>query len=466
MTLALALARRALAYDATHLDGAAIAAAKTAIIDAVGVTLLGAVEDCTRIAASLPGVGVASGPCSVFGTNNATSSLDAALLNGIASHALDYDDFTQAFGGHPTVPILPALWALAQERGASGRELIAAYIVGVELETRIAHGVHFTHYDKGWHPTATLGIFGAVAACASLLGLDEERTAIALAMAASLAAGVKANFGTMTKPLHVGQTARNGLFATLLAERGFTANLAAFEAPQGFLACFNGAGTFATEKMLVEWFAPPLAVKPGISLKQFPCCGSTHPAIHLALQLVNEVSTNDIADVDIRMHPLRLPHINKADPQSSLDAKFSLQYCVARALLDGDVRLAHFEGEAPYESSARALMKLCRVSVDEAMAKSDVNTFGARLIVTMRSGEKHERFVEQLVGRGPDNPMSEHELGQKFRDCALRAIDEQRSDVLWVQLRRLEQVDDIRSFNSALLTGETSLGLAASVTAE
>src|SRR5205814_1903781 len=154
---------------------------------------------------------------------------DAALVNGTAAHALDFDDVSNSLGGHPSAPILPAIFALGEvldrpEKPVGGRDFITAYVAGFETETRIARGVHFHHYEKGWHPTATLGVFGAAAASCHLLGLDRAKTAQALAIAASLASGIKANFGTMTKPLHVGHTARNGLFAALLARDGFTAN--------------------------------------------------------------------------------------------------------------------------------------------------------------------------------------------------------------------------------------------------
>src|SRR6185437_15616128 len=182
--------------------------------------------------------------------------LDAALVNGTAAHALDFDDVSNSLGGHPSAPILPAIFALGEVLDCAGQDFVAAYVAGFETETRIARGVHFHHYEKGWHPTATLGIFGATAACCHLMRLKPAQTAQALAIAASLASGIKANFGTMTKPLHVGHTARNGLFSAMLAREGFTANDAALEHKQGFLRVFNGAGNFDTEKILADWGRP------------------------------------------------------------------------------------------------------------------------------------------------------------------------------------------------------------------
>src|SRR5258707_11274836 len=176
------------------------------------------------------------------------------------------------------------------------------------------------------------------------MGLDRDRTAQELAIAASLASGIKANFGTMTKPLHVGHTARNGLFAALLARDGFTANPGALEHKQGFLLVFNGAGTFDAEAILKDWGQPYDIVRPGLAIKQHPCCGSTHPAIDAMLLLRQEhaIQPERIARVDSWTHPRRLAHTNRPDPQSGLAAKFSVPYCLPRARLQGCVRLHDF----------------------------------------------------------------------------------------------------------------------------
>jgi 2-methylcitrate dehydratase PrpD len=234
---------------------AALEWTRTAFIDTVGVTLAGIVEEGPRILMQVPGIATAPGPSLIFATNTRTSALDATLVNGTASHALDYDDVSGVMGGHPSVMLIPPMIALAEQFGATGRDLVLAYVVGYEAECRIARGVHFHHYDKGWHPTATIGIFGTVAAAARLLRFTLDQTAMALGLAASFASGLKANFGTMTKPLHVGHATRNGLFAALMVKGGFTANPAALEAKQGFLDVFNGPGTYDVDRMLADWKA-------------------------------------------------------------------------------------------------------------------------------------------------------------------------------------------------------------------
>ena len=212
------LAERIRSFGDKNVTKQAIELSRTAIIDTIGVTLAGSVEPCAANLLRTPGIAEAPGPCTLFGTNRKTSALDATFFNGTASHALDYDDFSQPMGGHQSAPLVAPLVAVAEERGLAGAQLIQSYVLGIETEIRLARAVNFHHYDKGWHPTATVGVFGAAAAVGHLIGLDEERLTVALAIAASFASGVKANFGTMVKPLHVGQSARNGLLAILLAE--------------------------------------------------------------------------------------------------------------------------------------------------------------------------------------------------------------------------------------------------------
>jgi 2-methylcitrate dehydratase PrpD len=348
MSIAGSLAERiaTVRYDA--LPPEAVHWAKVAILDTIGCTLAGSTEPCARIVDRVATGGASGGACLIFGTDRSTGQLDAALINGTASHALDYDDVSNTMGGHPSAPILAALFALAQTQAVDGRAFIAAFVAGYETETRIARGVNFHHYEKGWHPTATLGVFGATAACSHLLGLPADRIAVALGMAASFASGIKANFGTMTKPLHVGHAARNGLLATLLAADGFTANPGAFEHKQGFLLVFNGAGNFDADAMLRDWGAPWDIVQPGVGIKQYPCCGSTHSALDAMLMLVREhdLTPAQVERVDSFTHPRRLAHTDRPDPNSELDAKFSVQYCLARALTDRAIKLEHFIGDS------------------------------------------------------------------------------------------------------------------------
>lgn len=444
-TIVQLLAERICAFDARSLTKRSIAQARTCILDTVGVTLAGIPEPCTQILLKTPGIAAAPGSSLIFGSARRTSALDATLINGTASHALDFDDFSGALGGHHSVPLVAMLFALAEERGSTGEAFICAYVVGVETEIRLARAVNFHHYDKGWHPTATLGTFGAAAAAARLLDLDPGKTAMALSIAASLASGIKANFGTMTKPLHIGHSARNGLLAALLAEGGFEAADDVFEHHQGFLNVFNGPGTFDIEKLFTNWGEPWEIEATSIGLKQFPCCGSTHPAIMMALQLRREetINTEQIARIEILPHGRRLRHTDTPQPQTSLDAKFSVQYVVARALKDGAVRLKDFEGDAHFDPMIRRLLDLTEAKPHPDMADDAEEQWGAEVIVTFTDGRRVSRRVDNLVGRGGDNPMTTDELWEKFSDCASRALPREQIAPLFERLETLESVSSI-----------------------
>jgi 2-methylcitrate dehydratase PrpD len=443
MTIAEALGERigCVRYDA--LPPEALHWARVAILDTVGCTLAGASEPCARIVGR---VAATNGPCTVFGATGRVAALDAALINGTASHALDYDDCSDTLGGHPSAPILPALFALAETHAVDGRAFLAAYIAGWEAETRIARGVNFHHYEKGWHPTATLGVFGATAACCHLLGLARDATATALGLAASFASGVKANFGTMTKPLHVGHCSRNGLLAALLAADGFTANGGAIEHRQGFLQVFNGEGNFDADAILCDWGQPWDIVQPGVAIKQYPCCGSTHPAIDAMLKLVHEHALTPamVERVDSWTHPRRLEHTNRPNPQSDLDAKFSVQYCLACALVERRVSLEHFEADSFRDPAVRALLPRIHAAPHPAMSMASTEHFGAEVRVTLTDGKVLTAKVARPMGRGPENPLSAELLEAKFLNCARRVLPVETAEALLSALREVDRVADMR----------------------
>jgi 2-methylcitrate dehydratase PrpD len=445
MSLLQSLAERIHAFGSSDVTKPALHLARTAIIDTIGVMLAGSVEPCTTNLLRAPGVADAPGPCTIAGTPRKTSALDAAFINGTASHALDYDDFSQPMGGHQSVPLVAPLLAVAEQKHLSGAALLTSYIIGIETEIRLARAVNFHHYDKGWHPTATIGIFGTTAAVGHLRRLEPPRLTTALAISASFASGLKANFGTMVKPLHVGQTARNGLLAVLLAEAGYDANPTALEHQQGFLNAFNGPGTYHPDRLFADWADPLEITSPTMGLKQFPCCGSTHPAIAMMLLLRQEegITAEDVACVEIMPHPRRLPHTDNPDPQTPLAAKFSIQYVVARALLDGSVRLSHFEGTAHLDPAIRRIMGRTITRPHPHMADDAADQFGAEIRLTLHSGKILSRRIDGLIGRGGDNPMSSQELWEKFQDCARRALPKQDLLPLFERLESLDKVADV-----------------------
>ena len=462
MTLALELAGRINALRYEDLPPEAVHGAKVGILDFTGVTLAGAGENTATIPRDILLRGAAGGASLVFGANSRVNALDAALVNGTASHALDFDDCNNTIGGHPSAPILPALIALADDIGATGRDFIAAYVAGFETECKIALGVHFYHYTHGWHPTATLGVFGSAAACAKLMKLPDDKVATALSIAASLASGIKANFGTMVKPLHVGHCTRNGLFAALLARDGFTANHNAFEHKQGFLNVFNGAGNFDAGKILPAWAQPLDIVKPGIAIKQYPCCGSTHSALDAALSLArsHQPAADDIERIDVWTHTRRLEHTNRPGPKSALDAKFSVQYCLARAILDRTITIAHFEDNDYEQPAVRKLLPRVHAAPYTTAQFPAENHYGAEVKLALRGGKILSEKVDQPFGRTSENPLPAALLKEKFDNCAARALPAERVGALHSAIQGYENLKDVRGV-TAIIAGEDSRARAA-----
>ncbi|MBI3936083.1 MAG: MmgE/PrpD family protein [Betaproteobacteria bacterium] len=451
MTIADELGRRIAGMRYEALPPEAVDWAKISFIDTIACALAAAPEAGPRIVEKVLTPGGKTGPSLIWGTDRRVSSLDAAAINGTAAHALDYDDCNNSLAGHPSAAVLPAVLALGESLGSSGRDALLAYIAGFETQARVAHGVHLHHYEKGWHPTSTLGIFGAAAGCARLLGLTPERTATALAISVSLASGVKANFGTMTKPLHAGQCTRNGLYAALLAREGFTASAEAFEHKHGFLNVFNGAGNFDAENILAGWADPLDILAPGVGLKQYPCCGSTHSAIDATILLRERhgLTPERVAGIESVTHDRALAHTDRPLPASALDAKFSVQYCVARALMHGDVTFEHFEGDAWRDPEVRKLLGRIRARPHAHQSDGMYEHFQGEVIVTTTEGVTYSARVDQPL-RGPQNPAPPDRLEPKFRDCAARALRADAVSRVLETLRNFESLDNVRELTELM----------------
>jgi 2-methylcitrate dehydratase PrpD len=451
MTVATELAKHIVTMKYDDLPAEAIRWAKISFVDTIGCAFAGVDEKGPQIARKVLTRGRSDGPGLIWGTAQRASALDAAAINGLTAHALDYDDCNNSIAGHPSAALMPAIFALGEELGASGRDVVLAYVTGFETQGRIAHGVHLHHYEKGWHPTSTLGIFGATAASARLLCLDTEQTATALAIAASLSSGIKANFGTMTKPLHAGECSRNGLYAALLAREGFTASSEAFEHKHGFFEVFNGAGNYDTSKVLAAWADPLEILNPGVGLKQYPCCGSTHSAIDAMLLLRERhgLTPDNVVKIESITHDRALAHTDRPDPHSTLDAKFSVQYCVARALMHGDVTFQHFEGNAYRDPQVISLLKRIEAKPHPYQPKGMYEHFQGEVVVTMTDGQRYSARVDQPL-RGPCNSVPPDRLDQKFRDCAEKAVDSSAISDIYQALQNIEKHKDLREVTSLM----------------
>ena len=447
MTIIERLARRAATTTAERITPSGLALIRTALVDTVGVMVAGAVSDPARILRQTLGAAAPGGPCLLIGTGRRTNALDAGQANGVAAHALDYDDGNSIMGGHPSTMLVPAVLALAEELDVSAEDAMVAYATGYEVIIQLSRGLNPYHYQHGWHPTATIGVFGVAAACAKLLGLSEAATGTALAIAASSASGIKANFGTMVKSFHVGHGVRDGMFCARLAENGFTANLGALEAKQGFLNVFNGSGHYDADAIAAGLEAELEVNRCTNPVKVFPCCASTHSAIDGALRLreAHGLRAADIEHIGVVVDERRIPHTDRAQLQEALSGKFSVQYLVSRAIVDGTVSLDHFEGDAHRDPAILDLMS--RVSVSPAPPGGPFNSFNATVTITGRGGQVFQSSgTRRLVGMSGEQMMASPDLWSKFSDCATRVFAPEHASDIAEALRTFGGAAHVRDF--------------------
>jgi len=387
----------------------------------------------------------------VLGAGFKTVSSEAAWVNGSLAHALDYDDYSAAFAGHPSVVILPAVLALGEKHHLSGKEVILAYVLGFEAGVSIAPQC-FQQYLLGWHTTSTVGTIAATAAAAGALKLGVQETRVAIGIGASMAGGLKQNFGTMTKALHAGNAARNAVVAAELAQKGFTASDTILEAEQGFCRVLAGGSEVECEGIgegLGESFA---VVSPGLSLKPYPSCAATHSCIEAAsfLQRRHGVDAEDVAEVEVCVSPALATAAIHVDPQTGLEGKFSYEFCVAAALLYGELGLREFTDDCVRRPAVRRLMHTVRRVHPPEMAPESL---GCDLIVRLKNGTVLRHKIETPRG-GEANPMSWDQIASKYRDCAslvLRAAEVERTLEC---ISGLELVADVGDLTRMLTFGD------------
>jgi len=436
--------------ELSDVPAAAVATAKRSILDCIGVTVAALGEP---IAGVLEGyIGAASGPASVVGRPGGVPVETAALVNGALAHALDFDDVSHTMGGHPTIPALWSSLAVAEAAGLGGAELLRAYCIGVEVETALGRGLNFHHYDKGWHPTATLGTFGATAAAGAVHRLSAERMTAALSYATTTSSGLKSSFGTMAKPIQVGHAAQSGVLSAALARAGATANPEALEAKQGFANVYNGEGSYDLDAITAHLADPWDLVDPGIAIKLHPCCGGTHAAVDAAISIEHGLSADDrIEPVDAYIHRRRYAHLDRPRPSNPLDAKFSLQHTVALALANGVVRMDHFTDEAIREPGIVALRD--RVSAHPLPPdREGPEHFAAEVHVRLADGTERVARMEYPRGRTPETALTDDDIVTKFRACTDAVLSAAQQDELIAAVADLENRPDVGALAGVLRT--------------
>jgi 2-methylcitrate dehydratase PrpD len=390
----------------------------------------------------------------VIGSGLRTSSALAALANGTMAHALDFDDVNWSMHGHPTVPLLPAVLALGQAVHASGLDVLLAYVLGFEIETKIGLGVNPKHYDLGWHATSTLGTLGAAAACAKLLRLDVEKTRMAFGIAASTAAGLRQNFGTMTKPLHPGQAAMNGITAAHLAHLGWTADANVIEAPYGFCQLYAGTDEYHLDDTVKHLGQPYELLATGVAIKQYPCCAFTHRALDglLALMQQHQLSAADVASVECLVGRPTVEVLMHSRPRTGLEGKFSMQYCLAAALLDKRVGLLSFSDEKVRRPAAQQLFERVTMRLHPEVQYKGSSGEERPVVVTVALQDGRSLSTQILHPKGhPANPLTPIALQDKFEDCAYGVLERQDLRQVMTLVQRLEQLDDIGRLMDVLM---------------
>jgi 2-methylcitrate dehydratase PrpD len=427
------------------------------IVDGLGVALAGSTEECARIVQShLRDMG-GKKESTVLGTGLAVPALKAALANGVAGHAMDYDDTQlstskEAVYGlltHPTTPVLAAVLAVGERERISGRDFLLAYIIGVEVECRIADAINPRHYQSGFHSTATMGGFGAAMAVGKILRLKEDALIRSLGIAASMASGLRENFGTMTKPLHAGRAAENGATAALLAKDGFTAATNILEAPRGF---FNAmAGGYDASKISRRLGRPYFMQEPGISIKPYPSGSLSHPAQDLVLDLIKEYDLHaaDIESIDVGTNSNVPNALIYPMPKTALEGKFSIPFCMAIAVLERKAGIAQFTDRKVRDRKVVELMKRVTVYVDDELEALGYDQVRSRVRIKLTNGKMIEGRYD--VARGhPEKPMSWAELGEKFKDCASLVLSRKDADDTIRLVGRLEQLKNLNPLLRAL----------------
>ena len=434
--------------------------ARNFILDGLGVALAGSTDECSRIVQAHIRQMKAKPESMVLGSKLFAPASKAALANGVAGHAMDYDDTQlstskEAVYGlltHPTTPVLAAVFAIGEKEKISGQEFLQAYILGVEVECRIADAINPRHYQSGFHSTATMGGLGAAMAVGKILKLNEEVLRRTLGIAASMASGLRENFGTMTKPLHAGWAAENGITAALLAQAGFTSAPNILEARRGFYNAM--AGGYDESKISGRLGRPYFMVEPGISIKPYPSGSLSHPAQDLILDLVKEhdLQAADIESIAVGTNSNVPNALIYPMPKTALEGKFSIPFCMAIAVLERKAGIAQFQDRKVRDKRVVDLMKRVTLYVDDELEALGYDQVRSRIRVALKNGKVIEGRYD--VARGhPEKPMSWGELGEKFRDCAELVVPRKYAEEVIELVAGLEQLKGLGPLLRALSGG-------------
>ena len=428
----------------------AVEKAKRTALDCMGAALAGVVEPVSQVMTGY--IAKLGGPsqASVIGAGLKVSAPEAALANGAIAHALDYDDCGVKIG-HPSVLVLPAVLSLGEQVGASGTDSLTAYILGLEVEGKLALHADFKLMQARLNHQTWYGSVGAAAACAKLLRLDVAKTRMALGIAANFACGLSANHGSMAGAMAAGNACRNGVVGALMAQEGITANPNIIEAKNGFYDTLVGPGHYDAERMAEGLGKPFYIESPGIGLKKYPSCYHTHRALDGLLQLLGEhrLSDKDIAEIDVGTSERALRVLAFSEPATPYQAKFSMPHCIAAAVVDHQVTLDTFTDHKMEDRGIVEARKKVHISFPDipiwpglADVGPDTEFVGNPVSIRTTDGQSYNARVD--VPRGdPALPLTDDELLAKYRDCGrsqLRPDDIERSVGLVLGVEKLANI--------------------------
>jgi 2-methylcitrate dehydratase PrpD len=427
--------------DYASISQKALANAKMHVLDTLGVALAAvstpvasiAFDYCKRTGGGSDG--------SVWGTHMKLSVPMAAFANGLLAHTLDFDDWDAYIHvGHPTSMLTAAALSLGEVAGASGKDLLKAYVLAIEIITKLAANAPNVQ-DRGFHSTPVFGSIGAAVACASLLKLESEKIKAALGIAASGAGGIHRQQGSMVKPFHAGNAARNGAEAALLTEKGFTADTAIIEAPRGFCDTFFGPGTCDYEKMITALGKPYFLESPGLGLKLHPCSAPQFLAADAALYLKRQHSIRfpDVVKIEVRIPPLRYQRHYHPEVKTGLRGKFAINYVVALAFLDGKLDIETFTDAKVNQPQVQKALTKVQVIVDETIPEPGPY---CPVSVELKEGTRFS-YTAKIAKGHPENPLAENEVLDKFQSNAKSVIAQEQCEQLIATIQKLEAVDNV-----------------------
>ena len=437
-----------------------ISLGKKSILDGIGLALSGSVaQSGALVRRHLDELHLGEGPSTVIGMGRKVAPRFAAFANGVGIHADDYDDTQLAVAPdrvyglltHPTAPCLPAALSVGEMVDASGSDVMLAYHLGVEVECKIAEAIAPRHYQTGFHATATCGTFAAAAASASLLRFDAATTARALSIAGSQSAGLRENFGTMTKPFHAGRSSESGVVAAQFADYGWTATDRILEAPRGFFSAAGGG--YDEAAILGRLGAPWTFAEPGISIKPHPSGSLTHPGMTEMLRLIreNDIKAEDVVRVRVGTNSNMPNALIYHRPQDELQAKFSMEFCMAILLLDGRAGLAEFTDATTERPDVKAMIERIDFVVDDKAEAAGYHKMTTVIDIELVNGRTIHGEAD--FGKGsPANPMSYEEVADKFRDCAAHAkLSRSSADEIVALVRDMETLPSLAPLMALVL---------------